>query len=66
MEEGKKDAEEKCSELQERLVELEEIGTKLLKTEIRKLEQKVCNLSRSKTAKNSKSRNKCKTVQTHQ
>lgn len=41
MEEGKKDAEQRCSDLEERLIELEEIGTRLLKTEIRKLEQKV-------------------------
>ena len=41
MEEGKKDAEQRCSDLEERMMELEEIGTKLLKSEIRKLEQKV-------------------------
>lgn len=41
MEEGKKEAESRCNDLEERLVELEEIGTRLLKTEIRKLEQKV-------------------------
>ena len=41
MEEGKKDAEQRCSDLEERLIELEEIGTRLLKSEIKKLEQKV-------------------------
>ena len=42
LEEGKKDAEERCSDLEARLLELEEIGSKLLRTEIRKLEGKVC------------------------
>ena len=45
LEEGKKDAEERCSDLEARLLELEEIGSKLLRSEIRKLEGKVCFIS---------------------